>query len=327
MKIFLTGVAGFIGFHTCIRLLKEGYEILGVDNINTYYDTNLKKSRLEEIHKFAKLRKLKWTFKDYFMEDEKKISDIFFDFKPDIVLHLAAQAGVRYSLENPKSYINSNLVGFHNILELCRRNNIQNFIYASSSSVYGGNKKMPFSEKDPVDHPVSLYAATKKSNEIMAHCYSHLYNIPSTGLRFFTVYGPWGRPDMAPMIFANAISKKIPINIFNFGKMKRDFTYIDDVVEAIVRCCKKPARANKSFDEFNPDPSSSCAPYRVFNLGNSKPIELIKFIECIENEMGIKAIKNYMPMQPGDVEETSANTNALKKMDKFYPRYFFRKRN
>tara|TARA_B100000989_G_scaffold59069_1_gene40237 strand:+ start:8234 stop:9253 length:1020 start_codon:yes stop_codon:yes gene_type:complete len=319
MKIIVTGAAGFIGFHTCLALLKERHEILGVDNINAYYDVNLKFSRLSELKKLSELKNLNWHFIKVDLEDDNFINKIFKNFKPEIVIHLAAQAGVRYSIDNPKTYINSNLLGFSNIIENCRKFDINNFIYASSSSVYGGNKKLPFKEIDAVDHPVSLYAATKKSNEVVAHSYSYLYRIPSTGLRFFTVYGPWGRPDMAPMIFANSILKGIPIKVYNFGKMKRDFTYIEDVVEAVIRCAKKPATPNINFNQLKPEPSTSDAPHRIFNLGNSKPIKLLNFIEILENELGKKAIKKFLPMQLGDVKETASDTTALQEWIDFCP--------
>ena len=242
-----------------------------------------------------------------------------------IVINLAAQAGVRYSIENPSSYIQSNLVGFSNLLEQCRHHKVSNLIFASSSSVYGGNKKLPFSEAHSVDHPVSLYAATKKANELMAHSYSHLYGIPCTGLRFFTVYGPFGRPDMAPMIFAKSILDKKPINVFNYGKMKRDFTYIDDIIEGVYRCCYKPAYIDEQFDFFNPNQSTSFAPFRIFNIGNSKPIELLRFIEILEDELGFKAVKNFLPIQPGDVEATSANIDLLENWVGFKPSYSIEK--
>ena len=319
MKIIVTGAAGFIGFHTSLRFLKEGDEVIGIDDINGYYDINLKLSRLKEIDHFTNSEKCRWRFIKTSLEDENSINNIFSDFNPEIVVHLAAQAGVRYSIINPRSYINSNLIGFFNIIESCRKYKVSNFLYASSSSVYGGNKNLPFKENDPVDHPVSLYAATKKSNEIIAHSYSHLYGIPSTGLRFFTVYGPWGRPDMAPIIFTKSIINKVPIKIYNFGKMKRDFTYIDDIVEAIYRCSRKPADQNTFFDKSKPDPSSSDCPFRIFNLGNSKSIELLSFIEALENQLGLEAIKEYLPIQPGDVEETASDTNALNKWINFSP--------
>ena len=319
MKIIVTGAAGFIGFHTCLRLLDEGHNILGIDNINDYYDITLKSSRLLEAEKFAKSKNLDWKFIQASIEDDLTINKIFLDFNPQIVIHLAAQAGVRYSIKNPKKYIHSNITGFFNVIDICRALNVEHFVYASSSSVYGGNKKLPFMELDPVDHPVSLYAATKKSNEIIAHSYSHIYKIPTTGLRFFTVYGPWGRPDMAPMIFANSILNGEPIKVFNNGQMKRDFTYIDDIVEAIIRCAKKPALSCKNFDELHPNPSISNAPFRIFNLGNSQPIELMNFIEILEKELGTKAIKEYSPMQIGDVKETAADNQALKDWINYSP--------
>ncbi len=318
-KVIVTGAAGFIGFHTCKKLLKENFNVLGVDNISDYYDVNLKLSRLNELDKLSKSNKKDWEFIKVSIEDNYLIDQIFNNFKPDIVINLAAQAGVRYSLENPKSYINTNLLGFFNILECCKNFKVKNFIFASSSSVYGGNKNYPFKETDSVDHPVSLYAATKKSNEILAHSYSHLYRIPSTGLRFFTVYGPWGRPDMSPMIFANAIIRKKSIKVFNYGKMRRDFTYIDDIVESIYRCCLKPAIAYPSFNKLNSNPSISNAPFRIFNLGNSEPINLLDFIKILENEIGLNANKEFLPMQPGDVEETASCNNLIKEWINFSP--------
>ena len=262
---------------------------------------------------------MNWNFVEGSLENQALINKIFTEFKPKIVINLAAQAGVRYSIENPKSYINSNIIGFHNILEGCRNYGVKNLIYASSSSVYGGNKKIPFSEDQSVDHPISLYAATKKANEVIAHSYSHLYNIPATGLRFFTVYGPFGRPDMAPMIFADALLKNRPINVFNHGQMRRDFTYIDDIVESIFRCCSKPARPDSNFNQFDPEPSRSNAPHMIFNIGNGKPINLIEFIEILEMELGCKAIKKLKEIQPGDVVETYADTNKLKDWINYQP--------
>ncbi len=319
MNVLVTGAAGFIGARTCIKLIQENFNVMGIDNLNDYYDVQLKIHRLEEIKKITKSKKKNWQFKKASIEDEILIFELFEKFKPDVVIHLAAQAGVRYSIENPKSYINSNLLGFFNIIEACKIFKIKNFIYASSSSVYGGNKKLPYSEIDSVNHPVSLYAATKKSNELIAHSYSHLFKIPTTGLRFFTVYGPWGRPDMAPMLFAKAITNGNPIKIFNYGNMIRDFTFIEDVVEGIFRCCQKPATPYLNFDKLNPNPSISDAPFRVFNLGNSNPTNLLKFIEMLEMELGIKAIKEYLPIQPGDVEETASNTKALSDWIGFTP--------
>ena len=319
MNVLVTGAAGFIGARTCIKLIKENCNVLGIDNLSDYYDVQLKIQRLEEIKRITKLKKKNWQFEKISIEDEILIFELFEKFRPDVVIHLAAQAGVRFSLENPKSYIKANLLGFFNIIEACKIFKIKNFIYASSSSVYGGNKKLPYSEIDSVNHPISLYAATKKSNELIAHSYSHLFKIPTTGLRFFTVYGPWGRPDMAPMLFAKAITQGDPIKIFNYGNMIRDFTFIDDVVEGIFRCCKKPATPYLNFDKLNPNPSISDAPFRVFNLGNSNPTNLLKFIEMLEMELGIKAIKEYLPIQPGDVEETASNTKALSDWIGFTP--------
>jgi len=317
--ILVTGASGFIGAALVIRLIENGENVIGLDDLNSYYEPKLKESRLKKIDSVLESAHGKWKFYKSSLENKTDLKDIFNTHSPNIVINLAAQAGVRYSLENPSSYIQSNLVGFANLLEQCRHYEVDNLIFASSSSVYGGNKKLPFSESQSVDHPVSLYAATKKANELMAHSYSHLYGIPCTGLRFFTVYGPWGRPDMAPMIFAKSILNKKPINVFNFGKMKRDFTYIDDIVEGVYRCCYKPAYIDKNFDYQNPDQTTSFAPFRIFNIGNSKPVELLRFIEILENELGLKAIKNFLPMQPGDVEATSANTDLLESWIDFRP--------
>ncbi|MCF6201762.1 MAG: NAD-dependent epimerase [Hydrogenimonas sp.] len=323
MKILVTGSAGFIGFYLAKRLLEKGYEVVGIDNINDYYDVSLKFGRLRELGiaedriDYAKRAKSELfethSFYRVDLSDSKSLNDIFKREKFDAVCNLGAQAGVRYSLENPSAYISSNLVGFANILECCRNYEIENLSYASSSSVYGLNKSMPFKVSDSVDHPVSLYAATKKSNELMAHTYSHLYGIKTTGLRFFTVYGPWGRPDMAPMLFTDAILSDRPINVFNYGKMQRDFTYIDDIVEGVVRVIENPAKPNSQFDYLNPDPASSTAPYRVYNIGNGKPVKLMDFILTLEKHLGKKAKMNMMPMQPGDVEATWADTAALKR--------------
>ncbi len=309
-KILITGVAGFIGSEVAKRLISENYKVIGIDNLNSYYDVNLKNQRLKNINSLSK-KDYNFEFYKGSIDDEKFLEEVFFDHKPNVVINLAAQAGVRYSIENPMSYLKSNLLGFGNIVEMCRNFKVENFVYASSSSVYGGNKKLPFQESDPVNHPVSLYAATKKSNELIANTYSHLYKIPSTGLRFFTVYGPWGRPDMAPMIFAKAILTDKPIKIFNNGKMRRDFTYIDDVVDGIIRCCNKIATPDSNFDFLNPDPSSSFAPHRLFNLGNNSPIGLLDFIGILEDAIGKKAIKEFEPMQPGDVESTAADISKL----------------
>ena len=318
-KILVTGAAGFIGAALVIRLLENGENVIGLDNLNSYYDPNLKKSRLKKIEFSADNSIGKWKFYKSSLDNELSLKNIFNIHQPEIVINLAAQAGVRYSIHNPSSYIQSNLLGFANLLEQCRNHSVSNLIFASSSSVYGGNKNLPFSETQSVNHPVSLYAATKKSNELMAHSYSHLYGIPCTGLRFFTVYGPWGRPDMAPMIFAKSILNEKPINVYNFGKMERDFTYIDDIVEGVFRCCYKPANVNEKFDVLNPSQSSSFAPYRVFNIGNSQPIELLKFIEILEHALGKKAIKNLQPIQPGDVVATAADTHLLESWIGFKP--------
>ena len=316
-KIIVTGAAGFIGAALSKKLILFGDKVVGIDNLNNYYDIKLKEGRLREIEEADHFNK--WKFFKYDLDDFKQLEMLFNDFKPNIVINLAAQAGVRYSLENPSAYLKSNLVGFGNILELSRKYEIGHLIYASSSSVYGGNKKLPFSEQDAVNHPISLYAATKKSNELMANAYSHIYRLPCTGLRFFTVYGPWGRPDMAPMIFANSIFKSKPINIFNYGNMSRDFTYIDDIVEAIYKCTNKPATIDEEFNPLEPNPSTSSAPHRVFNIGNNKSVDLLYFIELLEKNLGMKAVRNLMPIQPGDVKDTFANTSKLKEWINFTP--------
>ena len=314
MKILLTGAAGFIGAATAHRLINRGDTVVGVDNLNSYYDVNLKRSRLSLLEAHPNFR-----FANSDVADHAAMGTMFLSEKFDRVVHLAAQAGVRNSLHNPLAYIDSNLVGFANVLEGCRHNAVQHLVYASSSSVYGGNTKMPFSEEDSVDHPVSLYAATKKANELMAHSYSHLYGLPTTGLRFFTVYGPWGRPDMAPMLFTKAILEGNPIKVFNHGQMFRDFTYIDDIVEGVVRTLDKPATADQAFNSAKPNASTSHAPYRVFNIGNAQPVGLLDFIACIENALGIKAEKNFLPMQDGDVVATFASTDALNAWVGFNP--------
>ena len=319
MSILITGCAGFIGFHLTRKLLQNEINIVGIDNLNDYYDKHLKSSRLKELKTFARGYEARFDFNCINIEDNHAIKDLFKKNEISCVIHLAAQAGVRYSLENPSLYIKSNVVGFGTLIELCKVNNIKNFIYASSSSVYGGNTNIPFSEKNSADHPVSVYAATKRSNELLAHAYSHLFNFPTIGLRFFTVYGPWGRPDMAPFIFTKSIIEGKPIKVLNHGKMKRDFTYIDDIIECIFRLIKKPAISNKEFNKSLPDSSSSWAPFRIFNIGNSKSIDLLEFISTLEEVIGIKAKKQFLPMQPGDVEETFAKTDEIEQYVNFKP--------
>jgi len=314
MKILVTGVAGFIGMHSAKKLLDGGHEIIGIDNLNDYYDVTLKEDRLKTLEDYKNFNFLKLDIKD-----QKDVLDLFKKESPERVLHLAAQAGVRYSIQNPYVYIDSNIQGFINILEGCRAIKTEHLVFASSSSVYGGNTKVPFSEHDNVDHPVSLYAATKKANELMAHTYSHLYQIPTTGLRFFTVYGPWGRPDMSPMLFTKAILADEPIQVFNHGDMMRDFTYIDDIVASVNETLFKTATPNSNFDAHHPDPATSHAPYRIFNIGNSQPVPLMQFIETIEDALGKKAIKKMMGMQAGDVKVTSADTSELNQWVNFKP--------
>ena len=315
--ILVTGAAGFIGAALSIRLLQRGNRVVGLDNLNDYYDPSLKQARLRQIEAMAPAGA--WQFERFALEDVEALTALFAKERPQVVVNLAAQAGVRYSLENPAAYIQSNLVGFGNLLEGCRHYGTENLVYASSSSVYGGNRNLPFHERQPVNHPVSLYAASKKANELMAHTYSHLYGLPATGLRFFTVYGPWGRPDMAPMLFARAILAGEPIKVFNHGKMQRDFTYIDDIVEGLVRCCDKPATPDPEFDPLQPDPATAAAPHRVFNIGNSQPTELLRFIEVMEQALGREAIKDFQPLQPGDVVATAADTSALENWIGFKP--------
>ena len=320
--IFITGAAGFIGFHFCKNLFKNKSQntIIGFDNLNNYYSKKLKTDRLKELEKLSLKSTNNWKFIKGDLENNNLLIKTFEKYKPEIVVHLAAQAGVRYSLDHPFSYINSNILGFSHILECCRIYNVKNLIYASSSSVYGGNTRTPFKEKDNVDHPVSLYAATKKSNELMAHAYSSLYKIPTTGLRFFTVYGPWGRPDMAPFIFTKSIIMGEPIKVFNNGNSSRDFTYIDDVVEVIKKLLEKPAKGDPKFKLNDPDPSKSWVPYQIFNIGNSNKINLNYFIEVLENEIGSKAKKIYLPMQKGDVVSTHAETKSINEYIKFKPK-------
>jgi len=314
MKILLTGAAGFIGMTTALRLLARGDEVLGLDNLNDYYDVTLKENRLKRLTPHAGFRFVKMD-----VADRPGMAQLFAAEKVDRVIHLAAQAGVRYSLQNPHAYIDSNIVGFMNILEGCRHAKVQHLVYASSSSVYGGNTKMPFSEHDSVDHPVSLYAATKKANELMAHTYSHLYGLPTSGLRFFTVYGPWGRPDMALFLFTKAILDERPIDVFNYGQMQRDFTFVDDIVEGVIRVLDRTAVPNPAYDAAQADPATSNVPYRVFNIGNNNPVPLLDFIGCLEDALGKKAEKNLLPLQDGDVPATYANTDALNEWVGFVP--------
>lgn len=313
-KIFVTGAAGFIGYHLSERLLQRGDTVIGIDNVNDYYDVTLKEARLARLQKHENFR-----FERVDIADQHALATLFEREKPDVVVNLAAQAGVRYSLENPQAYIDANIHGFTNILEGCRHHNVKHLVYASSSSVYGSNTQMPFSVEHNVDHPVSLYAATKKSNELMAHTYSHLFGLPTTGLRFFTVYGPWGRPDMAMFLFTEAILKGEPIKVFNHGNMRRDFTYIDDIVEGIVRVIDRPATPDPDWSSDDPSPASSKAPYRVYNIGNDDPVELMHLIETIEKELGQEAAKNFMDMQPGDVPASWADVDTLTRDVGFKP--------
>ncbi|MGP2657894.1 NAD-dependent epimerase [Malaciobacter sp. WC5094] len=321
MKILVTGTAGFIGYHLALKLLERGDEVVGLDNINDYYDVNLKYARLtklgiskDEIYSNKLVQSKIYSKHKFIKMDLSNTNDIYALFekeKFDAVCNLAAQAGVRYSIENPHAYIDSNVKGFMNILEACRHNDVKNLSYASSSSVYGLNKSQPFKTSDHTDHPVSLYAATKKSNEMMAHTYSHLYNISTTGLRFFTVYGPYGRPDMAPMLFADAILNNRAIKVFNHGNMSRDFTYVEDIVDGIIKVIDNPAKSSQAFDAKEPTPDISSAPYRIYNIGNNAPVSLMEFIETLEDKLQIEAKKNFMDMQAGDVVSTYADTNDL----------------
>lgn len=313
--VLVTGSAGFIGFHLSQLLMKQGHRVIGIDNLNDYYDVNLKYGRLEILEKEED-----FTFYKIDLKDKEEIDNLFEKYKFDYVINLAAQAGVRYSLINPYAYVDSNLIGFVNILEACRHYPVKHLLYASSSSVYGGNKVAPFSTEHQVDHPVSLYAATKKSNELMAHTYSHLYKIPTTGLRFFTVYGPWGRPDMAYFSFTQDILSGKPIKVFNYGKMERDFTYIDDIVEGITRLLPLAPKSNPEWDETKDKLSESFAPYKVYNIGNNQPVQLEIFISVLEDKLGQKAEKNYMEMQPGDVVRTYADTTDLEQAINFKPK-------
>jgi len=314
MKILITGAAGFIGFHLSKKLLDDSYQIIGVDNLNDYYNPSLKQSRLEILGNYSN-----FNFHKVDLKDKAEVDHIFETYQPTHVINLAAQAGVRYSIENPYAYVDSNLIGFMNILEACRNYPVEHLLYASSSSVYGGNKVAPFSTNHNVDHPVSLYAATKKSNELMAHTYSHLYGIPTTGLRFFTVYGPYGRPDMAYFSFTKDILAGKPIKVFNHGKMERDFTYIDDIVEGIVKLIDLAPTANEDWDESKDDLSTSFAPYKIYNIGNNNPVQLMRFINVLESSLGKEAEKVYMDMQPGDVLRTYADVSDLERDINFKP--------
>ena len=314
MKILVTGSAGFIGSMLSIRLLERGDEVVGIDNHNDYYDPKIKEARLERLVKYKNYKHYKND-----LSDNKKLSEIFKIHKFQKVVNLAAQAGVRYSIENPLAYINSNIVGFAHILENCRNNKIEHLVYASTSSVYGANTKMPFSEHDSVNHPLSVYAASKKSNELMAHSYSYLYQLPTTGLRFFTVYGPWGRPDMALFKFTKAILEEKPIDVFNNGKHTRDFTYIDDIVEGVMKTLDNPATSNVNWNSKQPDPATSRAPWRIYNIGNNKPVQLMDYVKALEKTLGKKAKINFLPLQPGDVPDTYANVDNLNKKFNYKP--------
>jgi UDP-glucuronate 4-epimerase len=314
MNVLVTGAAGFIGYHICKVLCERGDEIVGIDNLNDYYDVNLKQARLQQLAVFSNFR-----FVEVDIANRVAIDQLFGQEKFDRVINMAAQAGVRYSLENPYAYVDSNLVGFANLLECCRQYTIEHFVYASSSSVYGANETMPFSTQDNVDHPISLYAATKKANELMAHSYSHLYQIPTTGLRFFTVYGPWGRPDMSPILFARAILAGEPIKVFNYGKHRRDFTYIDDIVDGVIRCLDKIPSGNSEWSGIEPDPASSRAPWKIYNIGNSEPVELLHYIELMEKAFGKTTEKELLPLQPGDVEHTYADIRPLQQETGYSP--------
>ena len=314
MKIIVTGSAGFIGFSLCVMLLERGDSIIGIDNHNNYYDPKIKESRLQQLTKYSNYQHYRVD-----LSDQSSLDKIFNDHKPLKVVNLAAQAGVRYSMENPLAYINSNIVGFANTLESCRHHKVEHLVYASSSSVYGANTKMPFSEHDNVNHPLSVYAASKRSNELMAHTYSHLYQLPTTGLRFFTVYGPWGRPDMALFKFTKNILEEKPINVFNHGKHTRDFTYIDDIVEGVIKTLDSPAVSNIEWNSNQPDPATSKAPWRIYNIGNNKPVQLMNYIDALEKTLEKKAKINFLPLQPGDVPDTYANVDNLKKQFNYKP--------
>lgn len=314
MRVLVTGVAGFIGFHVAKRLAEQGCEVVGIDNLNEYYDVALKQARLAQLRPFPGFH---FCLLD--IADREAIEQLFRVQGFQQVVHLAAQAGVRHSLENPHAYVDSNLVGFVNVLEACRQNSIEHLVYASSSSVYGANESMPFSTRDNVDHPLSLYAASKKANELFAHTYSHLYGLPTTGLRFFTVYGPWGRPDMSPFLFARAILTGEPLRVFNHGLHRRDFTYIDDIVEGVLRCLARIPAGNSDWSGLSPDPASSRAPWKLYNIGNSQPVELLRYIELMEQAFGRSAVKELLPLQPGDVEHTYADVDELKRDTGYAP--------
>jgi UDP-glucuronate 4-epimerase len=314
-RILVTGAAGFIGMHVTQKLLADGHEVVALDNLNDYYDVKLKEARLGQLS-----GRERFSFSRIALEDTERVSALFAGSKPELVVHLAAQPGVRYSLVNPRAYVDSNIVGFLNVLEACRRHEVKHLVYASSSSVYGGNTRVPFSVDHNVDHPVSLYAATKKANELMAHTYSHIYRLPVTGLRYFTVYGPWGRPDMAPTLFASAISQGRPIDVFNHGKMRRDFTYVDDIADGTIRVLMRPPAADPGWSDVNGRPGSSSAPYRIYNIGNSAPVELMEFIRLLEQAIGEKAHLNFLPMQKGDVPATFADVADLERDFEFRPR-------
>lgn len=319
MKILVTGNAGFIGFHTVKKLLERGDEVIGFDSVNDYYDTTIKEARLQILEQTARKGNASYHFYRQNLVDRDAVADAFAQHKPDRIIHLAAQAGVRYSLENPHAYVESNIIAFTNILEACRHNQSPHLTYASTSSVYGANTKMPFSEHRGVDHPLQFYAATKRANELMAHSYSHLFRLPTTGLRFFTVYGPYGRPDMALFLFTKNILEGRPIQVFNYGKHTRDFTYVDDIVEGVIRASDQIAAVNPEWSSDEPDPATSNAPFRIFNIGNNNPVQLDQYIEAIEEALGKKAIKKMLPLQPGDVPDTYADSSELEKAVNYRP--------
>ncbi len=319
MRVLVTGNAGFVGFHTVRRLLERGDSVVGLDIVNDYYDPSLKEARLARLSDFAKTQHADYRFVRGDLADPAIVESCFSGGRIDRVINLAAQAGVRYSIENPRAYVTSNIVGFTNVLDACRHHEVGQLTYASTSSVYGANTHMPFSEHEPADHPLQFYAATKRANELMAHSYSHLFRLPTTGLRFFTVYGPWGRPDMAPILFARAILEGRPIQLFNGGRHTRDFTYIDDIVDGILRASDTPAAPNPAWDSDRPDPASSSAPWRIFNIGNNAPVKLVDFVDALEQALGRKAEREYLPLQPGDVPDTYADSSALEQAVGYRP--------